>query len=207
VDQASVFKVCDQPHPKLVKEILAACLDGNIHDSHSKLEKLWAKGYSAGDIVQVPSHCFFCAILCDAREHARWGERSSLPLPFCLSPFLPPSCFLRVSPFLPLLALSAYTRRDSKFVTSTNLVCAGHELRVTPATRVTLTRPAPIHTRKQTFSRVTGNMDMPEKSKLDFLKIVGEYHMRVLEGADTLVQLSGMLAKMCLLKHNVAPCA
>jgi replication factor C subunit 2/4 len=50
-------------------------------------------------------------------------------------------------------------------------------------------------------------MDMPEKSKLDFLKIVGEYHMRVLEGADTLVQLSGMLAKMCLLKHNVAPCA
>jgi hypothetical protein len=66
----------------------------------------------------------------------------------------------------------------------------------------------PIHAHStQTFSRVAGNMDMPEKSKLDFLKIVGEYHMRVLEGADTLVQLSGMLAKMCLLKHNVAPSA
>ena len=74
-----MFKVCDQPHPKLVKEILAACLDGNIHDSHSKLEKLWAKGYSAGDIVQVPSDFCFCTILCDAREHARWGERALSP--------------------------------------------------------------------------------------------------------------------------------
>jgi hypothetical protein len=231
-----VFKVCDQPHPKLVKEILAACLDGNIHDSHSKLEKLWAKGYSAGDIVQVPSHCSFCAILCDAREHERYvclfgtSLWRSLSLPFCLSPFLPSSRFLRdvvapLFPLPPLLALSAYT----------GMVCAGQELEVTSSTRVplvpqapnedrrfpltcmsvpsvprrpsTFTRPAPTQTRKQTFSRVAGNMDMPEKSKLDFLKIVGEYHMRVLEGADTLVQLSGMLAKMCLLKHNVAPCA
>ena len=59
----------------------------------------------------------------------------------------------------------------------------------------------------QTFSRVTGNMEMAEKSKLDFLKIIGMYHMRVLEGADTLVQLSGMLAKLCLLKQNVAASA
>ncbi len=66
--------MCDQPHPKLVKDILQGCLAGDIHKSHDNLEKLWAKGYSAGDIVQ-------------------------------------------------------------------------------------------------TFSRVTGNMDMPEKSKLDFLKV------------------------------------
>ena len=88
MDQVSVFKVCDQPHPKLVKEILAACLDGNIHDSHSKLEKLWAKGYSAGDIVQVPSHCFFCAI-CAMLASTRAA-----------------SVFLVIPP---LLALSAYT--------------------------------------------------------------------------------------------------
>jgi len=43
----------------------------------------------------------------------------------------------------------------------------------------------PIHAHStQTFSRVAGNMDMPEKSKLDFLKIVGEYHMRVREGLE-----------------------
>jgi len=30
-------------------------------------------------------------------------------------------------------------------------------------------------------SQVTQNMDMPEKSKLDFLKIIGLYHMRILE--------------------------
>ena len=59
----------------------------------------------------------------------------------------------------------------------------------------------------QTFSRVTGNMDMPEKSKLDFLKVIGGYHMRILEGSDTLVQLSGLVAKLCLLKLTVAPSA
>jgi len=110
VDQTSVFKVCDQPHPKLVKEILTDCLNSDIHNSHEKLEQLWAKGYSAGDIVQ-------------------------------------------------------------------------------------------------TFSRVTGNMEMAEKSKLDFLKIIGLYHMRILEGSDTLVQLSGMLAKLCLLKDQLAQAA
>lgn len=107
VDQASVFKVCDQPHPKLVKDILAQCLQGEIHSAHTSLETLWAKGYSAGDIVQ-------------------------------------------------------------------------------------------------TFSRVVQNMDMPEKSKLSFLKIIGQFHMRILEGSDTLVQLSGMLSKLCLLKIDVA---
>ena len=224
-----MFKVCDQPHPKLVKEILAACLDGNIHDSHSKLEKLWAKGYSAGDIVQVPSDFCFCMILCDAREHARSLVRQfgTFFLPLSCPPPLP------LSPRRPYASFSAPSSPRSLSIYL--IVCACQELGVTQASRVplvlqapnedrrfpltcmpvpsvprrpsTLTRPAPTHTRKQTFSRVAGNMDMPEKSKLDFLKIVGEYHMRVLEGADTLVQLSGMLAKMCLLKHNVAPCA
>ena len=48
---------------------------------------------------------------------------------------------------------------------------------------------------------------MAEKSKLEFLKVIGQYHMRVLEGSDTLVQLSGMLSRLCLLKEDVAVAA
>ena len=59
----------------------------------------------------------------------------------------------------------------------------------------------------QTFSRVTSNMEMAEKSKLDFLKVIGGFHMRILEGSDSLVQLSGLIAKLCLLKSTVAPSA
>ena len=50
-------------------------------------------------------------------------------------------------------------------------------------------------------------MEMAEKSKLDFLKVIGGFHMRILEGSDSLVQLSGLIAKLCLLKSTVAPSA
>ena len=112
VNQASVFKVCDQPHPKLVKEILSACLEGDIHDSHGKLEKLWAKGYSAGDIVQVSFIRFGCAIharalylaACLCLSLARARARALLIylcLPASLSfslPCHPPSPFLTAIP-------------------------------------------------------------------------------------------------------------
>ena len=112
VNQASVFKVCDQPHPKLVKEILSACLEGDIHDSHGKLEKLWAKGYSAGDIVQVSFIRFGCAIharalylaACLCLSLARARARALL-IYLCLSaslsfslPCHPPSPFLTAIP-------------------------------------------------------------------------------------------------------------
>uniref|UniRef100_A0A7S0EJS6 Replication factor C C-terminal domain-containing protein n=1 Tax=Hanusia phi TaxID=3032 RepID=A0A7S0EJS6_9CRYP len=107
VNQESVFKVCDQPHPKTAIQIVKSCLTGDIKNAHSKLEDLWQRGYSAQDIVQ-------------------------------------------------------------------------------------------------TIFKVTRNMDMPEKSKLDFLKEIGIYHMRVLEGVDSLVQVSGLLGKLCLLKESSA---
>ena len=43
----------------------------------------------------------------------------------------------------------------------------------------------------QTLSRVTRSMDMPEKTKLDFLQVLGTVHMRILDGTDSLLQLSG----------------
>ena len=137
-----MFKVCDQPHPKLVKEILAACLDGNIHDSHSKLEKLWAKGYSAGDIVQVPSDFCFCAILCDAREHARSLVRQfgTFFVPLSCPPPLP------LSPRRPYASFSAPSSPRSLSIYL--IVCAGQELGVTQASRVPLVLQAPNEDRR-----------------------------------------------------------
>ena len=37
--------------------------------------------------------------------------------------------------------------------------------------------------------RVTRNIDLPEGTKLEFLKTIGSYHMRILDGLDSLVQV------------------
>ena len=51
VNSANVFKVCDQPHPTIVQEIIRACQKGNINDAMDRLTYLWNQGYSAVDIV------------------------------------------------------------------------------------------------------------------------------------------------------------
>ena len=47
----NVFKVCDQPHPLIVQDIIRVCLKGNIDGAMEKLNELWEQGYSAIDIV------------------------------------------------------------------------------------------------------------------------------------------------------------
>lgn len=47
----NVFKVCDQPHPILVRQILAACQKGDIDVAMEKLDEIWGNGYAAVDIV------------------------------------------------------------------------------------------------------------------------------------------------------------
>ena len=39
---------------------------------------------------------------------------------------------------------------------------------------------------------------MPEELKLEFIKEIGFCHMRILDGLDSLLQLSGLLAKLCV---------
>ncbi|KAN0060198.1 replication factor C subunit 4 [Thecaphora frezii] len=51
VNQANVFKVCDQPHPHHIRSILTACRAADIDSAMDKLEEIWSKGYSAVDIV------------------------------------------------------------------------------------------------------------------------------------------------------------
>lgn len=47
----NVFKVCDQPHPIIVKKMLGACQKGDVDLALDGLRGLWDQGYSAVDIV------------------------------------------------------------------------------------------------------------------------------------------------------------
>ncbi|CAE6493382.1 unnamed protein product [Rhizoctonia solani] len=101
VSADNVFRVCDQPHPVIVQEMLRACKDGDVDSAMGKLNELWNHGYSAVDIVT-------------------------------------------------------------------------------------------------TLFRVTKTFDeLPEYTKLEYIKEIGWTHMRVLEGVGTLVQLGGLTARLC----------
>ncbi|KAI9298826.1 replication factor C subunit 2 [Neoconidiobolus thromboides FSU 785] len=99
VNQENVFRVCDQPHPTIVKEVIESCINGKLDNAIEVMSSLWHKGYSALDIIT-------------------------------------------------------------------------------------------------TFFRVTKLYDMPETSKLEFIKEIGLCHMKILDGLDTKLQLVGMLANV-----------
>ena len=100
VDSDNVFKVCDQPHPLVVKLVVEACAGGDIKTAHEHVSSLWQLGYSAFDIIG-------------------------------------------------------------------------------------------------TLFKVTKNMEMDETLKLAFIKEIGFTHMRISDGCTTLLQLSGLLARLC----------
>ncbi|KAI5897837.1 P-loop containing nucleoside triphosphate hydrolase protein [Schizophyllum commune H4-8] len=55
-----------------------------------------------------------------------------------------------------------------------------------------------------TLFRVVKNFDeIPEYTKLEYIKEIGFTHMRILEGVGTIIQLSGLLARLC--KMNTKP--
>jgi len=100
VNSANVFKVCDEPHPLLVKDMIKHCVSEDIDEAYKILHSLWKMGYSPEDIIN-----------------------------------------------------------------NVRKVC-------------------------QTF-------DMPEYKKLLFLKEIGYTHLRITQGVNSLLQLSGMLARLC----------
>jgi len=51
VNQANVFKVCDQPHPTTVKRIITLCASGSTADAVTLMRSLYATGYSPSDII------------------------------------------------------------------------------------------------------------------------------------------------------------
>jgi len=53
VNDANVFKVCDQPHPVKINKILNACCKGDIDTAYNLLEELVTAGYAASDVINT----------------------------------------------------------------------------------------------------------------------------------------------------------
>jgi replication factor C subunit 2/4 len=51
VSDENVFKVCDQPHPAVVREILTQCAKGELDGAEKQAVELWKSGYSSLDII------------------------------------------------------------------------------------------------------------------------------------------------------------
>ncbi|PNJ85764.1 replication factor C subunit 2 isoform X4 [Pongo pygmaeus] len=51
INSENVFKVCDEPHPLLVKEMIQHCVNANIDEAYKILAHLWHLGYSPEDII------------------------------------------------------------------------------------------------------------------------------------------------------------
>lgn len=48
-----------------------------------------------------------------------------------------------------------------------------------------------------TLFRVVKSHEMPEMLKLEYIKEIGMMHMKVLEGCQSLLQLCGLLSRLC----------
>lgn len=51
VNQDNVFKICDQPHPIVIRQMIKDCQHGKIDEALARVNALWDQGYSAVDIV------------------------------------------------------------------------------------------------------------------------------------------------------------
>lgn len=100
VNSENVFKVCDEPHPLLIKDMLQHCVEGNLDEAYKVMAHLWKLGYSPEDIIII-------------------------------------------------------------------------------------------------VFRVCKNHSMAEYLKLEFIKEIGYTHMRISEGVDSLLQMAGLLARLC----------
>ncbi|KRT80878.1 AAA protein [Oryctes borbonicus] len=106
VNSENVFKVCDEPHPLLIKEMLKDCINGDIRKAYKVIDHLWTLGYASEDII------------------------------------------------------------------------------------------------KNIF-KVCKNMDMEEPLKLAFIKEIGTTHEMIADGLTTLLQMSGLLARLCMAAKGV----
>ncbi|XP_075261777.1 replication factor C subunit 2-like [Convolutriloba macropyga] len=105
VTSENVFKVCDEPHPLMVKEMIEFCTKSEVNEAYKILNHLWKLGYSSEDLI-----------------------------------------------------------------TSVFRVCKGHQ--------------------------------MDEMLKLDFIKEIGFTHMRICSGVSSLLQMTGMISKLCLIAEE-----
>lgn len=103
----NVFKVCDEPHPMLIQDMLQHCTKGDLHRAYKILAKLWRLGYAAEDVI---------------------GN----------------------------------------------------------------------------IFRVCKRMNMNERMKLYFIREIGDTHMRIVDGLNSLLQMSALLARLCEQSHVIS---
>lgn len=54
ITETNVFKVCDSPHPAIVKEIISQCQKSDLNKAYATLEvHLWNRGYATLDILNT----------------------------------------------------------------------------------------------------------------------------------------------------------
>ena len=53
VNQVNVFKVCDQPHPQRVLQLINSCAQGQVDPALEILQELWDHGYSSLDLIST----------------------------------------------------------------------------------------------------------------------------------------------------------
>jgi len=51
VSSENVFKVCDEPHPILIKDMLNYCVKADVDQAYQIIHHLWRLGYSPEDII------------------------------------------------------------------------------------------------------------------------------------------------------------
>ncbi|KAH7980772.1 hypothetical protein HPB49_019096 [Dermacentor silvarum] len=51
VNSQNVFKVCDEPHPEQIKDMLQYCVDGQLDNAYKIMLHMWKLGYAAEDII------------------------------------------------------------------------------------------------------------------------------------------------------------
>lgn len=170
------LQVCDQPHPTIVRDMLSACARGDLQAAYGSMKSLCDMGYSAVDIIST---------VFKVREAFFLGPCSLAGAPSnnCYWPavLLPkePGCMtIGMSPKPAKSWQLGYTTIGPEVSVVGVVVCV--------AAVVQVARTA----------------DIGEWTKLEFLKEIGFCHMRIGDGVNSRLQLSGMLAKLCTCALN-----
>ena len=53
VNKENVFKVCDQPHPELMQNVISACLQGKFKEATTAIDIVFNEGYNLIDIINT----------------------------------------------------------------------------------------------------------------------------------------------------------
>ena len=53
INKDNVFKVCDQPHPELMQNVIKSCLTANFQDACSHIDIVFNEGYNLVDLINT----------------------------------------------------------------------------------------------------------------------------------------------------------